>query len=205
MASSMIHVAVAKKINKTLKRKEHDLLIGAIAPDISKLINEDKIKSHFLDDITDEIPILERFLSKYESKLDDDFVMGYYIHLYTDYLWFKYFISDILDTNEIKKIDGTVVKINTYLKTRFIYNDYTNLNVELLDKYDLDLSMFYEEIPLFENIIEEIPMDKIKLIVDAVGIGVREAVINKEYVFTAEDVDQFIQVSSEIILSEIKK
>lgn len=24
-----------------------------------------------------------------------DFVLGYYIHLYTDYLWFKYFMTEI--------------------------------------------------------------------------------------------------------------
>jgi len=205
MASSMIHIAVAKEINKELKRKEHDLLIGAIAPDISKHINENKIKSHFLDEITHELPNLERFLNIYKDYLNDDFVMGYYIHLYTDYLWFKYFVTEFLTDSEIIKLDGSVIKITPYLQKKFIYNDYTNLNVELLDKYELDLSMFYRELPVFEDIIKEIPMDKINIIVDAVGVGVRESVENKEYVFTKEDIDQFIQVSVEIILGDLLK
>ena len=48
MASSMIHIAVANEINKVLKRDSSQLLIGTIAPDISKLIGETKEKSHFL-------------------------------------------------------------------------------------------------------------------------------------------------------------
>jgi len=203
MASSMIHVAVAKEINKTLKRKEHDLLLGSIAPDLSKHVNETKIKSHFLDDLNDSAPIINRFLNKYEKYLNDDFVMGYYIHLYTDYLWFKYFISEIFTENEIKKLDGTTVKLTTKLELKYIYNDYTNLTTDLLDKYDLNLSIFYLEIPEFKNIIEEIPMDKLKLLVDATGISLKEEANNKSYVFTKEDIDQFIQVSVELILSDI--
>ena len=34
MASSLIHICVAKEINKLLGRDERQLLIGAIAPDI---------------------------------------------------------------------------------------------------------------------------------------------------------------------------
>ena len=91
MASSMIHMAVAKELNDKLKRDSKSILIGSIAPDIAKLIGENKVRSHF-EDRDDDIPNLNKFLSKYKVKLDDDFVLGYYIHLYTDYLWFKYFI-----------------------------------------------------------------------------------------------------------------
>ena len=42
MASSIIHIAVAKEINKVLNRKESNLLIGTIAPDISKLLVKTK-------------------------------------------------------------------------------------------------------------------------------------------------------------------
>ena len=49
MASSVIHMCVAKEINKYLKRDDKNILIGTIAPDISKLLNETKEKSHFLN------------------------------------------------------------------------------------------------------------------------------------------------------------
>jgi len=91
MASYVIHIAVAQEINKVLKKDKKKLLIGSIAPDLSKLLGETKVKSHFLDSEQDLIPKIDRFLNKYKNNLDDDFVLGYYIHLYTDYLWFKYF------------------------------------------------------------------------------------------------------------------
>lgn len=93
MASAVIHLAVANEINKKLNRDKSQLLIGAIAPDISKFIGEDKTKSHFLKELDSNIPDIESFLNKYKNNLTDDFVMGYFIHLYTDYLWFKYFVT----------------------------------------------------------------------------------------------------------------
>ena len=47
MASSVIHICVANEINKVLKKDNRKLLIGTIAPDISKLIGESKYYSHF--------------------------------------------------------------------------------------------------------------------------------------------------------------
>lgn len=34
-----------------------------------------------------------------------------------------------------------------------IYNDYTNLNIQLLDEYNMDLHILYREHPLLNNII----------------------------------------------------
>ena len=58
MASSIIHIAVANEINKVLKRTSSHILIGSIAPDISKLVGETKKKSHFLTEEGD-IPNIE--------------------------------------------------------------------------------------------------------------------------------------------------
>ena len=46
MASSMIHIAVAHELNKKLKIDKQKLLIGTIAPDISKLIGENKVREN---------------------------------------------------------------------------------------------------------------------------------------------------------------
>ena len=42
MASAVIHLCVAKEINKYLKMDEDYILLGSIAPDISKQIGETK-------------------------------------------------------------------------------------------------------------------------------------------------------------------
>ncbi len=77
MASSVIHMAVTNEINKVIKRDNNKLLIGSIAPDISKHIGESKVKRHFLDNEDNDIPNIDKFLTKYKYRMNDDFVLGY--------------------------------------------------------------------------------------------------------------------------------
>ena len=204
MASAIIHIAVANEANKKLKRDSSKLLIGSIAPDLSKLVGQNKIASHFLDNETD-IPNIDLFLNKYKNYLDDDFVLGYYIHLYTDYLWFKYFVTEIINNDYITKKDGTIVKLNGNMKCLYIYNDYTNLNIQLIDKYRLDLKIFYNEVPILENIIEEIPMEKLSLLINQAGVIIENSKENKNFIFDIKDVSKFIETSTKLLLAEIEK
>lgn len=203
MASAVIHLAVANEINKKLNRDKSQLLIGAIAPDISKFIGEDKTKSHFLKELDSNIPDIESFLNKYKNNLTDDFVMGYFIHLYTDYLWFKYFVTEFYDKPMITKLDGTVVKCSGNMLSLYVYNDYTNLNIKLIDKYNMDLKIFYNQLPKLSNIIEEIPMDKMGLLLSQMGIIIENSKEKKDYIFNIENVDKFITTSVELILGKI--
>lgn len=203
MASSMIHIAVANEINRTLNRNNKKLLIGSIAPDIAKLIGMNKKDSHFQDK-DDTLPCLDEFLKKYKKDLNDDFVLGYYIHLYTDYLWFKYFEPDFYKNGVIHKLDGTIENIPSEKKMEYFYNDYTNLNIKLIDEYNLDLSIFYEELPTFNNIIKEIPMNKIQIIIDQAGIIIENTKESKSYVFDMDVVNKFIKTSVYYILSNLK-
>lgn len=203
MASSMIHIVVANEINKILNRNNKKLLIGSIAPDIAKLIGMNKKDSHFQDK-DDTLPCLDEFLKKYKKDLNDDFVLGYYIHLYTDYLWFKYFEPDFYKNGVIHKLDGTIENIPPEKKMEYFYNDYTNLNIKLIDEYNLDLSIFYEELPTFNNIIKEIPMNKIQIIIDQAGIIIENTKESKSYVFDMDVVNKFIKTSVYYILSNLK-
>ena len=203
MASAVIHLAVANEINKKLNRDKSQLLIGAIAPDISKFIGEDKTKSHFLKELDSNIPDIESFLKKYKNNLTDDFVMGYFIHLYTDYLWFKYFVSEFYDKPMITKLDGTIVKCSGNMLSLYVYNDYTNLNIKLIDKYNMDLKIFYNQLPKLSNIIEEIPMDKMGLLLSQMGIIIENSKEKKDYIFNIENVEKFIATSVELILGKI--
>ncbi len=203
MASSMIHIAVANEINKVLKRNNKHILIGSIAPDIAKHIGMTKVKSHF-EDTNNDLPNLDKFLNKYKSNLNDDFVLGYYIHLYTDYLWFKYFEPDFYKNGVIYKLDGSIENVPFEKKRDYFYNDYTNLNIKLIDEYNLDLSIFYEEVPKFHNIIKEIPMDKIDIIINQAGIIIENTKESKSYVFDMEVINKFISTSVKYILSNLK-
>lgn len=206
MASTIIHMAVVHEINKVLKRDNNLILLGGIAPDLGKIANGSKIEAHF-QDADDNIPNIDRFLNKYKNKMNDDFVMGYFIHLYTDYLWFKYFVPGLFEEGKeiITKLDGTKIKGNDNICTLYIYNDYTNLNSKLLDEYNIDLKIFYNELPEIDNIIEEIPMDKLNLLINETSFIIENARRKKEYLFDIEDIKKFISTSSELILAYINE
>ena len=204
MASSIIHMVVANEVNNVIKRDRKKLLIGSIAPDISKQLGRTKIESHF-QDTNDDIPNLNKFINKYNNYLSDDFVLGYYIHIYTDYLWFKYFVPDFYNNGVIYKLDGSKAVIDDDKMIEYFYNDYTSLNIKLIDKYNLDLDIFYEQLPKFEDIIKEIPMDKIQLLVDKTGIIIENSKEKKEYIFDMEKVYKFISLSVEYLLSDLKE
>lgn len=207
MASSMIHLTIANELNKMLKRDKKKLFLGSIAPDLSKLVGDNKTRGHFILEGEEDIPDLNKFLKKYGYFLNDDFVLGYYIHLYSDYLWFKYFIPDLFDEgkNVITKLNGDIIKCNGNMMEKYIYNDYTNINNDLINEYDLDLKLFYEPIPELNNIIDEIPMDKIPLIVDKTGLIIENSKKTKELVFDIEQIKKFIKMNVEIIYSNLKE
>ncbi len=205
MASSIIHIAVASEVNKTINRDENKLFIGAISPDLAKLVGDKKEKSHFIVKQFSDIPDISLFLKKYKRYLNDDFVLGYYIHLYTDYLWFKYFISEIYSYNLIRKLDGSIVRCTERQMLNYIYNDYTNLNINLLDEYDLNLKIFYNDLPKFKNIIDEIPMDKLNLLIDKTSVIIENSKQRKEYVFDINNIKQFIETSTKLIVSKIEE
>lgn len=206
MASTIIHMAVANELNKKLGRDNNLILLGGIAPDLGKIADGSKNKAHF-QDTNDDIPNIKRFLNKYSSKMNDDFVMGYFIHLYTDYLWFKYFIPELFNSDKelITKLDGTKVKCNENIFTLYVYNDYTNLNTRILDEYNMDLSIFYNELPKINNIIEEIPMNKLNLLINETSYIIENSKEKKEYVFDIEDIKTFISTSTDLIYAYLKE
>lgn len=202
MASSIIHVAVAKKINEKLHCNEELLIMGTVAPDVSKHANLTKNGTHFLTDDTD-IPNIDIFLQKYKSKLTNDFVMGYFIHLYTDYFWFKNFIPDMLSSDQkfVTKLNGDVIPLNGSMLKQYIYNDYQNININLINKYDIDLEYLYHvEAP---NIIEEIPYEYLNKLFDYTVSIVKKASNNYQFVFDMQCIDTFINTCAELIYSEI--
>lgn len=205
MASAVIHIAVAKEINKDLKMNEKELFLGTIAPDISKQLGESKVKSHFLLNDKTDLPILDKFLDKYKNNLNNPFIMGYYIHLFTDYLWFKYFIPEITNSSDyIKVLSGNKIKCTKEEIEKLIYNDYTNLNISLIEEYDLDLSLFYEDIEIPNIKFDEIPLNKLQIIVDKMGVIIENSKKEYTYSFNIDNVKQFIELCKEIIDNDIE-
>ncbi|MGN1338168.1 MAG: hypothetical protein ACI4WW_06815 [Candidatus Coprovivens sp.] len=202
MASAVIHLCVAKEVNKYLKMDETILLLGSIAPDISKQVGETKEISHFLNPaLDDDIPMIDKFLSKYKDLLTNPFEMGYFIHLLTDKYWFRDYITEYV---EKYAKDKTTKKLTSAALKNLIYNDYTNINIDIIDKYELPLDLFSNEFELPTSKITEIPMDKLNILIDKMGIIIEESKEEKTFIFDTSDIEIFIQNTVKYIIKDIQ-
>lgn len=205
MASAIMHICIAKKINEKLKVDEKKLLLGSIAPDLSKQIGESKSKSHFLSTKKNDVPNIQEFLNKYKEELNNPFNLGYFIHLYTDKVWFDEFIRSKNYDNCIKLLDGSTPILSKEEICRLIYNDYTNINTLLIDEYELDLSLFYEELDIPDSKISEIPLNKLSILIDKMSLIIMNSKEEKSYIFDISSTIEFIEYCSEKILKKIEE
>ena len=204
MASIVIHMCVASEINKKIKVKNYDdFLLGSIAPDISKVVGWSRDLSHFINRNINNYPDVNSFLNKY--KINNEFLLGYYVHLYTDYLWFKDFIKNINYNGLITLIDGTKVDYDSKTFMKYIYNDYTNLNIKLIDEYNLDLSLFSNPINIPNVYMDEIPIEKLQELLDSASLIIENSKEHKEYLFDIYEIKKFIDYSVDIICNDIFK
>lgn len=206
MASAVIHLAVAKELEKNLNIKyKKDYYLGAIAPDLAKQIGETKDKSHFIINSPQDIPNINLFVNKYKKFKKNDFELGYFIHLYTDKLWYEDFIPNIESNNSIKLLDGTIMQTTPDQITHMIYSDYTNINIDLIENHNLDLSLFYEEFKKPKTKIDEIPIDKLNILINKMGIIIENSKRERTYTFDTYVVEKFINNTIIKIKEELKK
>ena len=155
MASSIIHEAIAIKINKEYKKDEQLLRIGTVAPDSWRNVPKesgikDKYLSHFWNYQVKEGQAnnYEEFYFKYYKNLDNPFYFGYLIHLIVDQYW-KTNIDPLYYTIENDKLiyklkDGTTKVDNDW----FLYQDGVKVQKLLAKKYNIGkLPINKEDLP----------------------------------------------------------
>lgn len=205
MASAIIHLAVAKELKKYLNvSDEKDYYLGAIAPDISKQIGQNRDISHFITNQKDN-PNINLFIRRYPNFKYNSFSLGYFIHLYTDKLWFNGFLNKIVTNNSIKLLDGTSINATEEEISNMIYSDYTNINSKVIEKYDMNLSLFYEEFKMPKTLITEIPIEKLDILIDKMGIIIENSQEEKVYTFDIDQVKDFIDNSVKVIQKVLKE
>lgn len=133
MAGYVIHLIIAdeylkKTDEKILDKKE--FIKGVIYPDSVKI----KGTTHYAPYYSSDTNLYE-FVKDNIEKLDQDFYKGYFLHLLTDFLFYKKHF-------EVPEA-GTATEI--------IHNDYDILNGYLLDKYKIEIP---EEITKYCNKVE---------------------------------------------------
>ena len=195
MASSIIHLAIAKQVKENYNKKiknPKDFYLGSIAPDISKQIGESREKSHFLINTIGNIPNISIFIKKYPFYKNTSFDLGYFTHLYTDKLWYEDFLPNINIDNSIKLLNGDTITATKEEIKNMIYSDYTNLNKKTIEEYDLDLSLFYEEFIIPKTNIKEIPIENLDILINKMGILLENSKEEKTYIIDFKEIKQFI-------------
>ena len=80
----------------------------------------------------------------------------------------------------------------------------TNMNIQIIEKYDLDLSLFYEEFQVPNTTLNEIPVDKLDILINKMGILIANSKEEKAYTIEINLVDGFIKHATKEILKKIK-
>ena len=201
MASAFIHMAVAKKANEKLGfQDENSLFLGTIAPDLGKLLGETKERGHFETNNT-YLPNLNKFLSKY--KIAKPFEMGYYIHLYTDLIWFTEFMPNYYRDDILYLNDGTYMDCSFELKMRKVYDDYSIFNGLVVDKYNINLDILYKNID-FESELDEVDLTKINLLLNQIKGFIENSDRNKKpEIFSSDAIFEFIDTTAERVVKEV--
>ena len=194
---------------------------------------KDKVKliTHFKDSDNSsygyKLPNLDKFYDKYSNLIRSDYsAMGYLFHLYTDYMFFSYLYGDVisyLDSfyNEINSnSDISYVRINKNNKICVyddfwskdkgsIYDDYTNLNNYLINKYKVyyNYSELYEYGNKFNNPgIEEVSYSDIFSVLDKMDKFIRDGYgrLGNLNIFDKECIDKFISMVCNLFYSKYR-
>ena len=186
MASTIMHIAIAENIYRKINNKNeinyYDFILGSIAPDISKQVGEDKKISHFIYDDSSN-PDLISFLNKYRDSLTNSFMLGYYVHLFSDRLFYSeflpLFVRDDIINSYVKCLDGNT--LNMSKDERKSYDDY--------------------KMPICD--IEEIDLSKLPVLIDNIGIIIENATNDKNYIIDISKVKSFIDSCSDEIYNNL--
>ena len=166
MASLIMHLAISNKL-KEIYNFSDDFLVGAMAPDLLKIIYT-KDKTHYtkeiqLDGEIIRFPDIDKFLSENIGK-NDEYFLGYLSHLVQDKIWFGEYIPRIakrLSRDETMYYKDKSVHSNDDA-TLDLYNDYAIVGEYILNKYDkVDIFKLKETMKYYFKNVIHIEMDDI--------------------------------------------
>ena len=104
-----------------------------------------------------------------------------------------FLVPKIAEGTSIKLLDGTIINAKEEQITNMIYSDYTNINIQIIENHNMDLSLFYEEFQKPKTIIDEIPIDKLDILINKMGIIIENSKQEQTYSFDTYLVEDFIK------------
>lgn len=219
-----MHIAIANRVNKILNLNDELFIIGNVIPDAEGYVIENPsvkvpyIISHFaehnIEGIKEVLPKYQRFVEKYKGKRENPIVMGYFVHILTDFYWnrmtFKnyYIRNDEGEAVGIKLNNGKDIVCSKDERRVLKQTDFSNFSNYLVNNNKLYIPELNKE-KIKENVkvIEEIPLneeDIEKIIVYLNNIN-RKRENEEEYkIFTEEKFKKEFENCINFILKEIE-
>ncbi|MFJ7973650.1 hydrolase [Psychrobacillus sp. NPDC096389] len=198
MGSRIMHLVIANKIAKSLLIEDRtSFLIGGIAADAAS----DKDLSHFfrgeVQDYSRNVDYKE-FLNKYNSLVENPYILGYFTHLIADDIWLKGFYLPWLRN----RMEDNKEILNLY------HNDFRLLNGKLLEYYGFtdELRKTLSNFPAIIDLDEVKSEDVEKFIPYVLGdLEYEKKVVSENLdVFTFNQIVGYIETSVELGLLNIK-
>lgn len=148
MAGYIIHLATGeeyiRKYENDIKQKQ-EFLRGIVDPDKTN----DNRKAHYGE--KDTVDCLKNFLDKNKENLDSDYIKGYFLHLFTDYIFY-----------------------GKYFPRRHYYKDYDRTNKVIIEKYNVKVP---KELEQFASFIDEEPEYlKYNLIYEIIELSIENSI-----------------------------
>ena len=123
MAGYVIHLAIGeeyiRRYNGDIKDKA-EFLEGVVAPDRTN----DNLKAHYGE--KDLVESLKNFLEQNKEQLENDYIKGYFLHLFTDYIFY-----------------------GKYFSRGHYYEDYDRTNKVIIEKYNVKVPKELEQFAKF--------------------------------------------------------
>lgn len=172
MPGCVMHLAVAEEIIRICGISDagfiNEFKIGSIIPDAHA--RDEKKISHFWDVKTynnfQRKPSIKDFLAKYEHRLNEPYVFGYYAHLFFDYeymnrYWTKHFRFYDINMNptdifvDVARVwladNNQVYSREEFFSDKLYYGDYDRMNAYIINRYSVELP---DLVSPFKNINE---------------------------------------------------
>lgn len=219
MPSSIIHRCVSKRVLEKMNLLENNsdiymYEIGSIAPDCwrnsnrfknSLLPKKEKRKySHFSND-DEYIENFDRFFDKYKNQLNDSFMLGYLVHLITDFHWrTSMFYKCFSEDGSIILLDGSLLNGEKGVRKELLYKEGRKMAFLLSKHFELkDL----RELSLEE--LNKLPyMDEIEFdgLNDTINFSNIEANTDNNHELIVYELEKFIngvEECSDFIINEL--
>lgn len=162
MPSWPIHLAISKKLNRGWNLPKDEFIYGNIMPDadgykVPISVTVPRETSHFLREVALNganylLPDVEKFRKKYQSQIDNPIVLGYLVHLLTDYYFNRMFYEKYCKYDKSGKFIGVCLKNQKVLycsfdeANRMKQNDFSKFEYLLEKNHMLGKSKYNESI-----------------------------------------------------------